>query len=153
MEHSSQFSRRDRQGSHHQRRNVWQIDLCDVHSIPYDEIEVPLGADIDLTQLSDLLIDNRYTALLINAHETSTGHLFDIQAIGGIAQRHGLLFVVDAIGTICADPFSIDDWQVDVAILSSHKALAVPPGLAFVAMNDRAKARLVSRSPRVCTLI
>jgi aspartate aminotransferase-like enzyme len=123
-------------------------DLCDVHSISYDEIEVPLGADIDLTHLSDLLLNNRYTALLVNAHETSTGHLFDIRAIGMIARRHRVLFIVDAISTICADQFSMDDWQVDVAILSSHKALALPPGLSFVAMNERATARLVSRPPK-----
>lgn len=123
-------------------------DLCEVHSIPYDEIKVPLRADIDLTQLNDLLRDNRYTALLVNAHETSTGHLFDIPAIGLIARRYGVLFIVDAISTICADRFSMDDWHVDVAILSSHKALALPPGLSFVAMNDRAKARLVRRSPK-----
>ena len=123
-------------------------DLCDVHSISYDELEQPPGADIDLTHLSDLLLDNRYTALLVNAHETSTGHLYDIPAIGLIARRHGILFMVDAISTICADQFFMDDWQVDVAILSSHKALALPPGLAFVAMNDRATARLVRGSPK-----
>ena len=123
-------------------------DLCDVHSISYDEIKVPLGADVDLSQLSDLLLDNQYTALLVNAHETSTGHLFDIQAIGRIARRHRVLFIVDAISTICADQFSMDDWYVDVAILSSHKALALPPGLSFVAMNERATARLVKGPPK-----
>ena len=123
-------------------------DLCDVHSISYDELEQPPGADIDLTHLSDLLLDNRYTALLVNAHETSTGHLYDIPAIGMIARRHGILFIVDAISTICADQFSMDDWHVDVAMLSSHKALALPPGLSFVAMNDRAIARLARRSPK-----
>ena len=122
-------------------------DLCDVHSIPYDEIEVSLGADIDLNHLSDLLQNNRYAALLVNAHETSTGHLFDVQTMGMIARRHGALFVVDAISTICADQFSMDDWQVDVAILSSQKALALPPGLAFVAMSERAKARL-TKAPK-----
>jgi aspartate aminotransferase-like enzyme len=42
----------------------------------------------------------------------------------------------------------MDDWQVDVAVLSSQKALALPPGLAFVAMNHRGLARLAERTPR-----
>ncbi|WP_298869053.1 alanine--glyoxylate aminotransferase family protein [uncultured Gimesia sp.] len=123
-------------------------DLCDIHSISYDEYNVPLEADVDLTHLSDMLLNNRYTALLINAHETSTGHLYDIQAIGRIARRYGIFFIVDAISTICADQFSMDDWHVDVAILSSQKALALPPGLSFVAMNQRAMARLARGKPK-----
>ncbi|MDF1787902.1 MAG: hypothetical protein P1U82_18710 [Verrucomicrobiales bacterium] len=47
-------------------------DLCDVHAVPYNEVKVPLGEDIALNLLSDLLLKNQYTALLINAHETST---------------------------------------------------------------------------------
>lgn len=122
-------------------------DLCEIHSIAYDEIEVPLGADLDLSDLNDRLCGNRYSALLVNAHETSVGQLYDIEAIGQIARRHGLFFVVDAISSICADRFSMDAWQVDVAILSSQKALALPPGLSFVAMNDSAKARLLRGPP------
>lgn len=123
-------------------------DLCEIHSIPYDEYKVPLGADLDLAQLEDLLKGNSYTALLVNAHETSTGHLFDIKAMGIVARRQGALFIVDAISTICADRFPMDDWLVDVAILSSQKALALPPGLAFVAMNQRAKGRLGKSPPK-----
>lgn len=123
-------------------------DLCDVHAVPYNEVKVPLGEDIDLNLLSDLLLKNQYTALLINAHETSTGHLYDIQSIGAITRQHDVLFVVDAISTICADPFFMDEWHVDVALLSSQKALALPPGLSFVAMNERAMDRLAMREPK-----
>ncbi|MFT4641936.1 MAG: aspartate aminotransferase-like enzyme [Verrucomicrobiales bacterium] len=120
-------------------------DLCDVHGISYDEIEVPYGADLDMAHLSDVLLLNAYTAMLVNAHETSMGHLYDIRSMGDLAQRHGVFFVVDAISTICADAFFMDDWHVDVAILSSQKALALPPGLSFVAMNQRA----INRADRI----
>ena len=104
-------------------------DLCDTHSIAYDEIVVPIGTDLDLSDLAGQLSDNRYSALLINAHETSIGHLYDIEAIGQLAHRHDVFFIVDAISSICADQFAMDRWHVDVAILSSQKALALPPGL------------------------
>lgn len=123
-------------------------DLCSIHSIAYDEIKVPLGTDLDLTDLSERFRNERYSALLINAHETSVGHLYDIEAIGLIARRHGTLFMVDAISSICADQFLMDEWHVDVAILSSQKALALPPGLSFVAMNQRAKARCLRGPPK-----
>ncbi len=123
-------------------------DLCTVHSIPFEELCVPPGADIDLSQLESILLKGRFSALLINAHETSTGHLYDIEAIGKIVRTHGCLFVVDAISSICADPFTMDAWGVDVCILSSQKALALPPGLSFVALNRRSVALLEKRKPK-----
>lgn len=124
-------------------------DLCERHSIPHDVYTPPLGSDIDLNYLGDLVLEKRSTALLATAHETSTGHLYDIQSLGLIARNHGLFFLVDAISSICADPFHMDEWGVDAAILSTQKALALPPGMSFVAMNDRATARLAGRQPGI----
>jgi alanine-glyoxylate transaminase/serine-glyoxylate transaminase/serine-pyruvate transaminase len=36
--------------------------------------------------------------------------------------------------------FDMDGWGVDVAMCGSQKGLMTPPGLAFVAANDRARA-------------
>jgi aspartate aminotransferase-like enzyme len=123
-------------------------DLCEVYSIPYDEFELAPGEDVDLDRLENLLINGGYTAVMINAHETSTGQLYDIQSIGELTHRHGVFFMVDAISTICADQFSMDDWHIDVAILSSQKALALPPGLSFVAMNQKSVDRIHRNPPR-----
>ena len=117
-------------------------DLCGTLEIPHDELCVDFGAELDIARLEKALASGQYTALLINAHETSTGHLYDIEAIGALARRHDVFFIVDAISSVCADPFAMDDWNVDVAILGSQKALALPPGLSFVAMGERALARL-----------
>ncbi len=123
-------------------------DLCRIHAVSYDELKLNPGGDIDLDQLSRILSGKTFTALLINAHETSTGQLYDIEAVGRIARKYELLYVVDAISTICADPFLMDEWLVDVAILSSQKALALPPGLSFVAMSGRALAKLKTTAPK-----
>lgn len=119
-------------------------DLCRVLSIRYDELPVELGADLDLARLDTALARGQYSALLINSHETSTGHLYDIEAIGALARRYDVFFIVDAISSVCTDPFAMDDWGVDVAMLASQKALALPPGLSFVAMGEQAVARLES---------
>jgi aspartate aminotransferase-like enzyme len=120
------------------------VDLCETLVTCHDQLPVKLGADLDLSLLDAALTEGQYSTLLINAHETSTGHLYDIKAIGAIARRHKVLFIVDAISSVCADTFEMDNWGVDVAILSSHKALALPPGLSFVAMSENAVALLKS---------
>ena len=117
-------------------------DLCETLKATHDEFPLEPGTDLDLSLLETSLANGNYSTLFITAHETSTGHLYDIEAIGTIARRHNVLFIVDAISSVCADAFEMDDWGVDVAILSSHKALALPPGLSFVAMSAKAVALL-----------
>ncbi len=126
-------------------------DLCAVHGISYEALRLEAGKDLDLDSLASAL-SNNVTVLFVTAHETSTGALFDIQAIGRITRRLGVFLVVDAISTVCADRFLMDDWHVDVAVLSTQKGLALPPGLAFIAMGDRALSRLENIQPRTLYL-
>ena len=118
------------------------VDLCQRYEINNEEIILKPGEELSLTLLADKLKSTRFTALIINAHETSTGVLYDIEKVGQITRKENIFFIVDAISTVCADPFFMDDWHVDVALLSSQKALALPPGLSFIALNEQAKEKM-----------
>ena len=48
--------------------------------------------------------------------------------------------MVDAVASLGCMPFDMDAWGVDVTMAGSQKGLMTPPGLAFVAANDRARA-------------
>ena len=122
------------------------VDLCIQHEIPYEQISPDPGQPISLEDLERTLSTQEYSTLLINAHETSTGIIYDTKAIGELTQKYGVFFVVDAISTICADIFLMDEWHVDVSLLSSQKALALPPGLSFLALNKKAKLRLENKT-------
>jgi len=124
------------------------VKLCEQHKIPYEQIQLDIGKSLSLGILDQKLSEGNYSTLLINAHETSTGMLNDTESIGNLTLKHGVFFIVDAISTICADSFLMDKWHVDVALLSSQKALALPPGLSFLALNDQAKERLKTKSCR-----
>jgi alanine-glyoxylate transaminase/serine-glyoxylate transaminase/serine-pyruvate transaminase len=50
------------------------------------------------------------------------------------------LLMVDAVAALGCMPFDMDAWGVDVTMAGSQKGLMTPPGLAFVAANDRARA-------------
>jgi len=127
-------------------------NLCDIHGVSFTELTLDSGKDVDLGQLTKRLCSEKFTAILMNAHETSTGQLYDIESISQIARNFGLFTIVDAISTICADQFLMDEWGIDITILSSQKALALPPGLSFVAMNTRALARLKESRPKTLYL-
>ena len=73
--------------------------------------------------------------------DTSSGVLNEIAAIGQVikAAGHDALFMVDAVASLGCVPFKMDAWGVDVAMSGSQKGLMTPPGLSFVAANNRAR--------------
>jgi alanine-glyoxylate transaminase/serine-glyoxylate transaminase/serine-pyruvate transaminase len=82
-------------------------------------------------------------AILVVQVDTASGVVNDIPAIGRAikAAGHDALFMVDTVASLGCLPFEMDAWGVDVAMSGSQKGLMTPPGLAFVAANDRALER------------
>jgi aspartate aminotransferase-like enzyme len=46
--------------------------------------------------------------------------------------------MVDAVSSLAAIDLRMDEWRLDVVISGSQKAFMIPPGLCFMAFNDRA---------------
>jgi alanine-glyoxylate transaminase/serine-glyoxylate transaminase/serine-pyruvate transaminase len=84
--------------------------------------------------------DHEIKAILAVQVDTASGACNDIEAIGKAikAAGHPALFMVDAVASLGCMPFEMDEWGIDVAMSGSQKGLMTPPGLGFVAANDRA---------------
>ncbi|MEA2787887.1 MAG: alanine-glyoxylate transaminase / serine-glyoxylate transaminase / serine-pyruvate transaminase [Acetobacteraceae bacterium] len=80
-------------------------------------------------------------AILVAQIDTASGVVNDIAAISEArrAAGHEALLMVDAVASLGCMPFEMDKWGVDVAMAGSQKGLMTPPGLGFVAANDRAR--------------
>ncbi|MFL5288299.1 MAG: pyridoxal-phosphate-dependent aminotransferase family protein [Rhodopila sp.] len=80
-------------------------------------------------------------AVLVTQVDTASGVVNDIPAIGQAirAAGHDALLMVDAVASLGCMKFDMDGWGVDVAMSASQKGLMAPPGLGFVAANDRAR--------------
>jgi alanine-glyoxylate transaminase / serine-glyoxylate transaminase / serine-pyruvate transaminase len=80
-------------------------------------------------------------AILVAQVDTASGVFNDIEAIGKAikAASHPGLFMVDTVASLGCMPFEMDRWGIDVAMCGSQKGLMTPPGLGFVAANDRAR--------------
>jgi alanine-glyoxylate transaminase/serine-glyoxylate transaminase/serine-pyruvate transaminase len=85
--------------------------------------------------------DHTIKAILAVQIDTASGAINDIEAIGKAikAAGHPALFMVDAVASLGCMPFEMDGWGIDVAMSGSQKGLMAPPGLGFVAANDRAR--------------
>ncbi len=85
--------------------------------------------------------EHKIKAILAVQVDTASGAFNDIEAIGKAikASGHPALFMVDAVASLGCMPFEMDAWGIDVAMSGSQKGLMTPPGLGFVAANDRAR--------------
>jgi alanine-glyoxylate transaminase / serine-glyoxylate transaminase / serine-pyruvate transaminase len=95
-----------------------------------------------VTQRLEADTSHEIKAILVVQIDTASGVVNDIPAIRRAidAARHPALLMVDAVASLGCMPFEMDAWGVDVAMSGSQKGLMTPPGLAFVAGNQRAHA-------------
>ncbi|WP_421994361.1 pyridoxal-phosphate-dependent aminotransferase family protein [Reyranella sp.] len=103
-----------------------------------DEVEARLKAD-----LAEKPAGGTFKAVLVAQIDTASGVVNDIEAIGKAmrAAGHDALLMVDTVASLGCMPFEMDAWGVDVAMSGSQKGMMTPPGLGFVAANDRARER------------
>jgi aspartate aminotransferase-like enzyme len=81
-------------------------------------------------------------AVFMQACETSTGILNDVQGIAEVVRRFGeLLLIVDASSAVGAIKIEMDNWGIDVMLTSSQKVLMSPPGASFLALSKRAEVK------------
>ena len=97
-----------------------------------DVLDVPWGRTVDLDELRRRLAATRYAAVSVVHSETSTGALTDVRAVTRLAREHGARCLVDSVTGVGGAPLAFDDWGLDLALTGSQKALAMPPGLAFL---------------------
>jgi aspartate aminotransferase-like enzyme len=125
-------------------------EICVRYGAYIDVLSVPYGQSVPPEELERRLrTDDAARFVFTTLTETSTGALMDIKAFGEICRRNNRILIVDAIAGLGADKFMMDEWNVDVACGASQKALCCPPGLSFVAINERAwEIVKKARSPR-----
>lgn len=117
------------------------VDLCRLHYYEYTEIKCEFGTPLDMSRL-EALGGKKYTALLVNMHETSSGIRYDMNAIADFCKKNEILLIVDAISSFIADSIDMEELGADVILTGSQKALALQPGIAIVALSNRAKERV-----------
>ncbi len=109
--------------------------------IPFDEIEVQWGEDLNVGLVRERLKRGDYQAVAWQACETSTGALYPTQEIAKLCQEYDALSIVDGITALGAAPLPMDEWGLDVVVGGSQKAFMLPTGMAFVSLSEKAQAR------------
>lgn len=101
------------------------------------ELEAALAANPDVK------------AVMVQASETSTGAMHDIEAMGKLVKNTPALMIVDAITGLGTMKLDIEGWGLDIVVGGSQKAFMIPPGIAFMSISQKAwKAGETAKLPR-----
>lgn len=106
-----------------------------------EKIDFPWGQAADPAIIKEKLVGDvkhEIKAILVTHNETSTGVCNDIKSIREAVGEHPALFMVDAVSGLAAADLYMDEWNLDVVVSGSQKAFMIPPGLSFMAFNDKA---------------
>ncbi|HXG15720.1 MAG TPA: aminotransferase class V-fold PLP-dependent enzyme, partial [Calidithermus sp.] len=108
-----------------------------------ERLEVPYGVGVPAAEVERRLAADaahEIKAVLVVHNETSTGVTSDVAAVRAAMDRagHPALLLVDTVSSLASIDFRFDAWGVDVALTGPQKGLMLPPGMAILAVSERA---------------
>ena len=127
---------------------------AEAHGVDVERLEVPYGEGVPAERLESRLRQDtahELRAVLVVHNETSTGVTSNVAAVRAALDRagHPALLLVDTVSSLASIDFRFDAWGVDVALTGPQKGLMLPPGMAILAVSERAlSASDKARCPR-----
>jgi len=108
-----------------------------------EEIEVAYDSAIDPDQVRAFLKAHpEVKVVCVCHHDTPSGTLNDIDAIGAVVAEAGALLIVDAVSSWAGMPTSPASCQAGIYVTGPNKCLGCPPALSLVAVSDAAWAKI-----------
>lgn len=116
------------------------VEICNVYGLTTHVLAYEWGKTYKLEDIENMLVKHpNIKGIFVTYHETATGVVNDLTALGNLTKNTDCLLVADCISGMVVQEFHFDDWGVDCAVASSQKGFHLPPGLSFVALSDKAR--------------
>lgn len=123
--------------------------ICRAHGVEAVPLRVEWGRGADPAAVTEALDkDPTIRGVLVQHSETSTGAQHPVRDIAAATRRRDALCVVDGISAVSITPCPMDAWGIDCLLTGSQKGLMLPPGLALIALSERAWKKAEETGPR-----
>jgi aspartate aminotransferase-like enzyme len=121
-------------------------DLIDSWGGTAIRITAPLGENPPIDKIEEAFEANKdVKALYAVYNETSTGTTIRyMDKLGNLCGKYGSFYIADAVSILGGDELPVDKWNIDICITASQKALAAPPGVSPISINERTKKYMQS---------
>ncbi|MEH7239132.1 pyridoxal-phosphate-dependent aminotransferase family protein [Bacillus sp. JJ1562] len=116
------------------------VSICEKYGLTVHKLSKNWGEACTKEDLVDFLKPlSNIKAVFATYNETSTGILNPVNELAEVVHNHSdALFIVDGVSCIGGAPAEMDEWGIDILVTGSQKAMMLPPGLALLAVSDRA---------------
>lgn len=93
-------------------------------------------APMDLENAEKAIASGRFGHVLAVHHETTTGRLNDLAALGALCKKHGVPLLVDAVSSFAGEAIDFEGWNVEAAAATANKCVHGAPGVSFVVVRE-----------------
>ena len=125
-------------------------DLLRRHGAQVESVGAQVGHVPELAAV-EAALEHGAKVMTVTHVDTSTGVLAPVKELAALARKHNALTLVDGVCSVAGQEFRQTEWDVDVCLTGSQKALAVPPGLALVMARPRALEAFKARKTPVAS--
>ena len=128
-------------------------NILEIHGCPVETISSDIGTFPNLKTIESLLRKDRLIgSIAMVHHETSTGMLNPIEAVGRLAKKYRKVFLVDAISSLGAEKIDFKRSAIDYCAGTSGKCLHGFPGVSFVILSKKEALKLKDQKPKTLYL-
>ena len=122
-------------------------DCFETYGVNATQLKAPIGDRPQLDAVEKALGEKKYKILTVTHVDTSTGVLSEIEALAKLVRRVSpdTLVVVDGVCSVGCEELQFDNWDLDVVLTASQKAIGVPAGLSILMCSGRAIATFKDR--------
>ena len=115
-------------------------DCFECYGVKPTQLKAPIGERPQLDAIEKALKEKKYKLLTVTHVDTSTGVLSEIEALSKLVRKVSpeTLVVVDGVCSVGSEEIRFDEWDIDVVITASQKAMGCPAGLSIVMASGRA---------------
>jgi 2-aminoethylphosphonate-pyruvate transaminase len=127
--------------------------MASIHGFDVVELNVPWTSPPDLGQVDRTLHeDPAIEVVSLVHHETTTGLLSPVTAIGEVVRQHGRVMLVDSISGLGGETIDLVTAGVDLCIGAANKCIQGLPGVSFVLVKQTTMERMQAFPPRTLYL-
>jgi alanine-glyoxylate transaminase/serine-glyoxylate transaminase/serine-pyruvate transaminase len=103
------------------------------------------GRPIDPQKVEAAMKANSFKVITLVHAETSTGVLQPMDDIVKLADKYGVMIILDTVTSLGGVEVKMDEWGLAAAYSCSQKCIGCPPGLSPVSFSDRAVEAVKNR--------
>jgi len=115
------------------------VEIAEHNGLEVTQVKEEWGEPLSAESIRQAVKQNPDAKAVAVVHsETSTTILNPIAEIGEVVKGLDAVYIIDAVSSLGGIPFDVDGWGIDLCASATQKCLGSTPGLAPVAVSEKA---------------